>query len=92
MNAFLLAAAVSPSPLVNGARMPSTADDDWADIRNTRFRSAADLRKGLDCLSFMSHMIRRSWTAKNDVPPVLKAMRNRRRKIYMKTETGGQAT
>jgi hypothetical protein len=44
MNAFLLAGAFPPFPLANGARIPSTADDDWADMRKAAFRLAADLR------------------------------------------------
>lgn len=47
-----------PLPLANGARMPSTADDDCAEMRKVAFRAAPDLRWGLDCFSVMLQMIR----------------------------------
>lgn len=39
--------------LLNGARMPSTAEELCADSRRAALLEAEDLRCGLDCLSVM---------------------------------------
>jgi hypothetical protein len=44
MNVFLLAGAFVPLLLANGARMPSTAEEVSAEMRNVACQSAADLR------------------------------------------------
>ena len=52
MNASVVVGASATLLLENGARMPSTADEVCAEIRNPAFRIATDLRWGLDCFSF----------------------------------------
>jgi hypothetical protein len=58
MKASVLAGVFVPLPLAKGARMPSTADDDWAEMRKAAFLALSDLRWGLDCFSVMLQMIR----------------------------------
>lgn len=58
MKASVLAGAAALSPLAKGARMPSTAEEVWAETRKAALRRAADLRCGLDCLSVMLPMVR----------------------------------
>ena len=58
MKASLLAGASERLSLAKGARMPSTADDVWAEMRKAALRALADLRNGLDCLSTIGQIIR----------------------------------
>ena len=58
MKAAMLAGVSVSLPLLNGARMPSTADDVRAETRSAALRAAADFRCGLDCLSVMLRMLR----------------------------------
>lgn len=58
MNASVLASVEVSLPLANGARIPSTADDDCAETRSAALRATADLRCGLDCLSVTPTMVR----------------------------------
>lgn len=44
MKSSVLAGASVRLPLAKGARMPSTADDDCAEMRKAAFRATADLR------------------------------------------------
>jgi hypothetical protein len=50
-------AGTSDALLLKGARIPSTADDDCAEIRRAALRPIADLRWGLDRFSFMIPII-----------------------------------
>ena len=58
MKASAVAGVVAAACLAKGARMPSTADDDCAEMRKAALRAAADLRWGLDCLRVMAPMVR----------------------------------
>ena len=58
MKASMLADASERLSLAKGARMPSTADDVWAEMRKAALRALADLRNGLDCLSTIGQIIR----------------------------------
>jgi hypothetical protein len=51
MRAALLVGAFSIAPFANGARIPSTAEELWAEIRNAALRKAADFRYGFDFFS-----------------------------------------
>lgn len=55
MKVSRLAGVLAAMPSENGARMPSTADDVFAEIRSTALRLASVLlrRYGLDSLSVM---------------------------------------
>jgi hypothetical protein len=53
MNSLVLLGILAPFFLAKGARIPSTAEDDAAEMRNPDFREALDLRCGLDCFRFM---------------------------------------
>ena len=55
MKVSRLAGALAAMPSENGARMPSTADDVFAEIRSAALRLASVLlrRYGLDSLSVM---------------------------------------
>jgi len=57
MKAVVVAGGSVLGPFANGARMPSTAEDDCAEMRNAALRAVADLRYGLDCLSVMRAMV-----------------------------------
>lgn len=58
MKAAVLAGVALLAFLSKGARMPSTADDVWAEIRSAALRAVADFRCGFDCLSVMLYMVR----------------------------------
>jgi hypothetical protein len=60
MNASILVGASRRFPFANGAWIPSTADEVFAEIRKAVLRAAADLRWGLDCFKFIFEMIRQS--------------------------------
>ena len=53
MNALVLLGTLVPFPLANGARIPSTAEVDAAELRNPDLRAADVLRCGLDCFKFI---------------------------------------
>ncbi len=58
MKAWVLVGSAVCRSLLNGARMPSTALEVWADTRRAALRAAADFKWGLDCLSVMLAMVR----------------------------------
>ncbi len=58
MKASVLAGNSVLAPSANGARIPSTTDEVWAERRSAAARAAADFRCGLDCLSVMLAMVR----------------------------------
>jgi len=73
MNAFVFVGSTARDSSANGARMPSTALDVCADIRNDALRAAADcfFRYGLDCLRVMSAIVppdRTAWMT--DAKPI----------------------
>lgn len=57
MKVSRLAGVLAAMPSENGARMPSTADDVFAEIRSAALRLASVLQRryGLDSLSVMRH-------------------------------------
>lgn len=59
MKAFVSAGALTPEPLasLNGARIPSTADEVFAETRSTVRMDAAVRRWGLERLSVMLAML-----------------------------------
>lgn len=58
MKASLLDGLAAALRSANGARIPSMAEDVWADRRNAVLRAAAGVRCGFDCLSVMVAMVR----------------------------------
>lgn len=44
MKASVVAGDLALAPFANGARIPSTAEDDCAETRSAALRAAADLR------------------------------------------------
>lgn len=53
MKDFVLAGCSFPALFLKGLRMPSTADDVFAEISRPLFALAGDLRKRFDLESFM---------------------------------------
>jgi hypothetical protein len=53
MKVSVLIGASPCFSFANGARMPSTADDVFAEIRKAVLRAAADLRWGFDCFKLI---------------------------------------
>lgn len=60
MKAFTSFGGLTTLALANGARMPSTADDDCADRRSAALRLAENLRCGFDRDSVMRKMLRQN--------------------------------
>lgn len=58
MKASLLDGLVAALRWANGARIPSMAEDVWADRRRAALRAATGARYGFDCLSVMVAMVR----------------------------------
>jgi hypothetical protein len=59
MNARVLDGAAALLAFANGARMPSTADDVFADTCSPALRAAADFKYGLDFFNVMLDRVRR---------------------------------
>ncbi len=58
MKASLLDGLAAALRWANGARIPSMAEDVWADRRRAALRAATGARYGFDCLSVMVAMVR----------------------------------
>jgi hypothetical protein len=68
MNASRLDGSVAALLSAKGARMPSIADDDWAERRSAALRSAAGFRNGFECLNVIAqcYASRGAWSSMSD--------------------------